>query len=120
MATASDVRVFVPTKDFAVSKDFYQALGWKLNWQDDELAEMQISDHRFLLQNRYVKEWANNFMLHVSIDDAQGWYDLAASVIATGKYLDAKVNAPARQAYGALVTHLWDPTGVLLHLAQWD
>jgi hypothetical protein len=60
------------------------------------------------------------FHASVSIDDAQGCYDLAASVIATGKYLDAKVNAPARQAYGALVTHLWDPTGVLLHLAQWD
>jgi hypothetical protein len=64
MATASDVRVFVPAKDFAASKDFYQALGGKLNWQDDELAEMQISDHRFLLQNRYVKEWAINRSPH--------------------------------------------------------
>jgi hypothetical protein len=27
---------------------------------------------------------------------------------------------PARQSYGALVTHLWDPSAVLLHLAQWD
>jgi hypothetical protein len=44
---------------------------------------------------------------------------LASSVIGTGRYLDAKVNPPTPQAYGALVTHLWDPSGVLLHLAQW-
>ena len=118
--TASDVRVFVPAKDFALSKAFYKALGWQLNWEDAELAEMEIADRRFLLQNYYKKEWADNFMIHVSIDDAQAWYELASSIIATGKYLGAKVNPPAPQAYGALVTHLWDPSGVLLHLAQWN
>ena len=24
------------------------------------------------------------------------------------------------EPYGALVTYVWDPSGVLLHLAQWD
>ena len=118
--TASDVRVFVPAKDFSISKAFYKALGWKLNWEDAELAEMEIADRRFLLQNYYKKEWADNFMIHVSIDDAQAWYELASSIIVTGKYLDAKVSPPAPQAYGALVSHLWDPSGVLLHLAQWN
>jgi len=45
--TASDVRVFVPAKDFSISKEFYQALGWKLNWEDAELAEMEIADRDF-------------------------------------------------------------------------
>ena len=45
--TASDVRVFVPAKDFSISKAFYKALGWKLNWEDAELAEMEIADRRF-------------------------------------------------------------------------
>ena len=117
--TAFDLRVFVPAKDFALSKAFYKALGWTLNWEDAELAEMEIADRRFLLQNYYKKEWADNFMIHVSIDDAQAWYERASSIIATGGYPGAKVNPPALQAYGALVTHLWDPSGVLLHLAQW-
>jgi predicted lactoylglutathione lyase len=34
MPTASDIRVFVPAKDFALSKSFYMALGWQLNWDD--------------------------------------------------------------------------------------
>jgi predicted lactoylglutathione lyase len=118
--TASDVRVFVPAKDFSLSKAFYRALGWKLNWEDAELAELEIAGHRFLLQNYYKQEWADNFMIHVSIDDAQAWYELASSILAAGAYLGAKVSPPAQQSYGALVTHLWDPSGVLLHLAQWN
>jgi predicted lactoylglutathione lyase len=112
--------MFVPARNFAVSKGFYKRLGWKLNWEDAELAEMEIADQRFLLQNFYAREWAENFMIHVSIDDAQAWFDLAKNVVDTGQYLEAKVSPPARQAYGAVVTHLWDPSGVLLHLAQWD
>jgi hypothetical protein len=60
MPTASDVRVLVPAKDFAQSKSFYMALGWQLNWEDAELAEPEICDRRFLLQNFYSREWAEN------------------------------------------------------------
>jgi hypothetical protein len=118
--TASDVRVFVPAKDFCISRAFYKALGWKSNWEDAQLAELEIADRRFLLQNYFKKDWADNFMMHVSIDDAQAWYELASSTIVSGKYLDAKVIPPAPQAHGALLTHLWDPSGVLLHLVQWS
>jgi hypothetical protein len=30
------------------------------------------------------------------------------------------VAAPKQEPYGACVTYVWDPSGVLLHLAQWD
>jgi hypothetical protein len=34
----ADVRAFVPAKDFAVSKAFYTALGWKLTEITEKLA----------------------------------------------------------------------------------
>ncbi len=40
--TVKDVKVFVPTKDFTLCKAFYMALGWKLNWESDGLAEMEF------------------------------------------------------------------------------
>jgi len=33
---------------------------------------------------------------------------------------EARVQPPKRQPYGAVVTFVHDPTGVLLHLCQWD
>ena len=38
---ASDVKVFVPAMDFGQSLDFYESMGWNVNWRadDDSLAE---------------------------------------------------------------------------------
>jgi hypothetical protein len=32
----------------------------------------------------------------------------------------ARVRLPARRSYGATVVFVHDPSGVLLHLCQWD
>lgn len=116
----NDVRVFVPAKDFAVSKDFYFALGWKLQRSDENIALMEAGNQRFYLQNYYAREWAENFMLHVSVDDARAWHEHVSRLIASNRFPGARVSAPKQEPYGALVTHVWDPSGVLIHFAQWD
>ncbi len=118
--TATDVRVFVPAMDFRESLQFYEALGWKVNFrtEDNGLAELELANNRIYLQNYYHKDWANNFMLQITVDDAQAWWAHAANVIEAGNYKHARLNEPKEQPYGALVTHVWDPSGVLLHFAQ--
>ena len=116
----NDVKVFVPALDFAQSLEFYQALGWRLNWKadDDGLAELELAGQRFYLQDYYNKDWANNFMMHILVEDADAWWKHASNVIAEGKYQYARLNEPKLEDYAALVTHVWDPSGVLLHFAQ--
>ena len=36
--TTVEVKAFVPARDFALSKQFYQDLGFELAWSDDDLA----------------------------------------------------------------------------------
>jgi hypothetical protein len=107
--------------NFAESVDFYSQLGWQLNFraEADDLAEFELAGQRFYLQNYYHKDWANNFMMHISVDDAQAWFDHAQRVIARGNWQYARLQEPKEESYGALVTHVWDPSGVLLHFAQW-
>ncbi len=115
----SDVKVFVPALDFKESLAFYQALGWKLNWKADHgLAELELANKRFYLQDYYSKDWAENFMMHILVDDAKAWWQHAADIIKVGDYKYARLNTPKLEDYGALVTHVWDPSGVLLHFAQ--
>jgi predicted lactoylglutathione lyase len=116
----SDVRPFIPAKDFDVSKLFYQELGWILTWSDEDLAVMEQGEHRFYLQNYYVKKWADNTMLHVSVEDALAWKDKVSSMIDSGHYPGIRVSETKRESYGAYVTYVWDPSGVLLHFSQWD
>jgi predicted lactoylglutathione lyase len=118
---ATDIKIFVPAKKFGESLQFYTALGWQINWQaeDNSLAELELANCRFYLQNYYHKGWANNFMMHITVEDAKAWWQHASKVIADGNYKYARLNEPKEESYGALVTHVWDPSGVLLHFAQY-
>ena len=107
--------------DFSQSMRFYEAMGWKANWRadDDSLAELELANCRFYLQNYYNEAWANNSMMHITVEDAQAWWQHAAKVIEDGGYQNARLREPSEQSYGALVTFVWDPSGILLHFAQY-
>lgn len=114
--SARDVRVFVPSRDLEQSLAFYEALGWRRNWREGGLAEIELAGIRLYLQDFYVREWAHNFMIHVTVDDAAAWHRHAESVVA--RFPGTRTAPPKEEPYGATVTYVWDPGGVLLHLAQ--
>ena len=72
---ASDVKIFVPSMNFSQSLEFYEAMGWNINWRadDDSLAELELANCRCYLQNYYNEAWANNFMMPITVDDARAW-----------------------------------------------
>lgn len=118
MPIAKDVKIFVPAEDFSLSLAYYQALGWKLNWQVPGLAELELGGNRFFLQNYYQKDWAHNFMFYIVVENAQEWYDHIAKVIAENKdFSTTRVNPPKEESH-AIVTYAWDPCGVLIHFAE--
>lgn len=119
--SVSDVRAFVPSRDFDVSRAFYATLGWTTLWTDDEgLALLELGGHRFMLQNFFVQEWAENFMITVEVANVTDWYDHVVEAIANGEFGDARVAEPKHEDWGATVAYVWDPCGVLLHFTQWD
>jgi hypothetical protein len=117
--TATDIRIFVPAMDFEQSLRFYTLLGWQLKYKDGSLAELELADCRFWLQNYYVRDWANNFMFQVSVEDAQAWYDHVSKILEVENFDHARLNPPQKEDYGAITTHVWDPSGVLIHFSQY-
>ena len=117
--TANDIKIFVPAKNFQLSLDFYLALGWKMNWNhENSLAELEMADCRFFLQDFYVKDWAHNFMIYVEVEDAQTWYEHVRDLLNIDlKYKSCKVQPPKLEPHG-LATYVWDPSGVLIHLVE--
>jgi hypothetical protein len=49
MPTITDQRVFLPTKDFVRSIDFYSRLGWQTRFRDENLALMELGASRIFL-----------------------------------------------------------------------
>ncbi len=71
-----------------------------------------------MLQDYYVKDWAENSMLVVEVADARAWFRHVERALADGDFGHARVTEPQQQDWGALVTHVWDPCGALLHFTQ--
>jgi predicted enzyme related to lactoylglutathione lyase len=120
MPNITDQRVFLPTKDLGQSIEFYRRMGWQMRFQDESLALMELGASHIFLQKYYRKEWAENTMVHLVVDDAASWHEVAERVKKEGGFDDVRISAPKHEAYGALVTHVIDPAGVLLHFAQMD
>ena len=116
-ATVNALRPFVPAKDFAISKQFYADIGFTVEALDDSIAAMHIGSHSFLLQNFYVKEWADNFVMHMFVDDLDAWWQVLSSLDVVSRYGVRSPRAPKLQSWGLTVAFMFDPAGVLWHLA---
>ena len=57
---SSDIKTFIGSKDFDESRDFYVALGWKLDFDAGDLAELELGGCRFYLQKYYQSHVTKN------------------------------------------------------------
>jgi catechol 2,3-dioxygenase-like lactoylglutathione lyase family enzyme len=112
------MNVYVPAKDFEMSKRFYTALGFVLTEAWGGSFDCRLGNSLFRLQNYYVKDWANNFMLQFLVDGASAWYDHVKPIIETGDFGDARVMLPEAVTGDTIITHVHDPSGVLLIFIQ--
>jgi catechol 2,3-dioxygenase-like lactoylglutathione lyase family enzyme len=115
--TAIEVKAFVPSKDFALSKRFYQDLGFNLGWSSEGLAYLHHGKSSFLLQNFYVKEHADNFMMHLLVENVEAWWDHVQDNGLAAKY-GVKVFPPEDRPWGIRDFVVVDPTGVLWRIGQ--
>lgn len=113
-----DLKTFVPAKDYTVSQKFYADLGFTLNWSNEQITEFQIGAYRFLLQNFYVQEHANNFVMHLQVADTDEWWQHIQDIDLIKKYPGSNAQPPKLQPWGLRVLYLTDPTGVLWHIAD--
>lgn len=114
---AVEIKAFVPAKDFALSKRFYEELGFEIPWSDDTLAYMRLGDTAFFLQNFYVAEHAGNFMMHLIVQDVESWWARLRQADIAGRY-GVRTVAPQDQPWRQRDFVLCDPSGVLWRIAQ--
>jgi hypothetical protein len=115
-STVKAMRPMVPAKDFQTSHRFYQELGFEPRSLGDRLVEMHLGLFSFILQNYYVEDWANNFVMHMRVTDVRRWWNHIVALDLSARY-GVKVKAPQRESWG-VVAGLIDPSGVLWRIAE--
>ena len=115
---ATALKPFVGAKNFQQSKAFYLDMGFAINWETSNLIQFEFTGCQFYLQDFYEPTWCENTMLYSKVDDVSGLYRRLEAVSQNPRYEGARVQPPEQQPYGALVAYLWDPSGVLWHIAE--
>jgi catechol 2,3-dioxygenase-like lactoylglutathione lyase family enzyme len=114
---AEAARAFVPARDFAVSKAFYEALGFP-KLLDGEVAIFGVAAGAFILQIFYVEEHAGNFVMQLMVDNLDAWWAHLEALDLPSRFEVRPPRPPALQPWGLRVAYLFDPTGVLWHIAE--
>ena len=109
---ALELKAFVPAKDFARSKEFYQDLGFEIPWSDERLAYIRLQNVSFLLQNFYVEEHARNFQMHLTVASADDCWKIWMEKKIAEKY-GIYLSAPSDKPWGIRDFEITDPAGVL-------
>ena len=107
-----DIRVFVPSKDFNESTEFYSDLGFINEYVSDDISIFENGECSFFLQRFYNKQLAENLMLQICVLDIESAFKIAN--VARHKQ---KIT-PIKDEPWAKVFYLWGPVGELLHVTQ--
>lgn len=113
-----EIKAFVPAKDFELSKRFYKDLGFTMASDGGGIAYFHHGDHcAFLLQDFFVKEFAENLQMHLLVEDVQAWWQhIQDSDLAT-RY-GVRFTVPVEQPWAMIDFNLIDPCGVCWRIAQ--
>lgn len=108
---------FVPSgAKFEESKQLFQELGFNLNWEQTGLAGFGRDGCFFILQRFELKEFAENFMLSVRINDAKEFRDMVIEKKLAERF-GIRVGNISQQPYGKEV-NIIDIAGVCWHFIE--
>jgi hypothetical protein len=114
---AKSIRPFIGAKDFTVSQNFYRDLGFEENTISTNMSYFRTEAFGFYLQDAYVKDWIDNTMIFMEVDDVTRFWNELITLDLTTKYKDVKL-VPIRTLDWGSECFVHDPCGVLWHVGE--
>jgi len=102
--------------DFERSKLFFQELGFKMVWDAGDYAGFETDGCKFILQKYDNKKFAENFMISVSISNADEFWNEVNEKGLPQKF-GIRLSTPSAQPYGKEV-NIIDLAGVCWHFVE--
>jgi len=113
----TEIKAFVPSKDFEVSKQFYQALGFTMASEGGGVAYFHFGHVSFLLQDFCAEGLAENFMMHILVEDVEAWWHHVQASGVDARF-GVKCTDVEAQPWRMKDFCLSDPAGVLWRVGQ--
>lgn len=113
------LRPFIGSKDYELSRYFYR----DLDFYEVDLGDMcyyQVSEQvGFYLQRYYQKEWVNNTMLFLEVEQLDEYLETLRAKQLTDRYQGVRLSEIETYDWGREL-FLHDPSGVLWHIGEFN
>jgi catechol 2,3-dioxygenase-like lactoylglutathione lyase family enzyme len=113
----TEIKAFVPAKDFAISKQFYQDVGFTMASEGGGVAYFHYEYCSFLLQDFCAEGFAENYMMHLLVEDVDAWWQKVEASGVVAKY-GVKIWPVTLQPWRMRDFCIADPSGVLWRIGQ--
>ncbi|MFK7970204.1 MAG: glyoxalase [Bacteroidia bacterium] len=112
------IRAFVGANDFAESRAFYRDFGFEEIVIGATLSCFSYGENvGFYLQDHAVKDWIDNSMLFLEVDDLDAFQTALHAKNLKLRYPAIRISAIKEEAW-ARTLFVHDPSGILWHIAE--
>lgn len=117
---AKSIRPFIGAKNFEESRTFYQELGFEETIIGHNMSLFRATENLgFYLQKAYVKDWIDNTMLFLEVDDVDRYWKELNELGLHDKYEKVRLTPIRVESWGK-ECFLHDPSGILWHFGQFN
>ena len=95
----NSIRPFIGAQDFATSRAFYKDMGFEEVLLPPKIALFKLGDFGFYLQDAYVKDWVDNTMLFLEVEDLETHLAHIKSLELPQKYEGVLVSNKAKDSF---------------------
>ena len=114
---AKSIRPFIGARDYNLSRNFYRDLGFQESILSPTMSYFKADGLGFYLQDAYVKDWIDNTMVFMEVDDAGRFWNELQALNLPEKYEGVRIT-PIRQYNWGRECFLHDPSGILWHFGE--
>lgn len=113
------IRPFIGAQDYELCRSFYRDIGFAEIVLSDDMCLFITGNTGFYLQKAYVKDWIDNTMIFLEVDDANRYYKDLQAMDLSSKYPGVRL-IPMKQYDWGNECFLHDPSGILWHFGQFN
>jgi catechol 2,3-dioxygenase-like lactoylglutathione lyase family enzyme len=111
---AKSIRPFIGAKDFDTSRKFYRDLGFQERVIDPHMSVFFSGRFSFYLQDAYIKDWIDNTMVFMEVEDVEGFWTELQALNLPVKYPGVRI-VPIKTYDWGRECFVHDPSGILWH-----
>lgn len=111
------IRPFIGAQNFELSCAFYRELGFNEERLEEKLMVFKSGNFAFYLQNAYVKDWVDNTMVFMEVNDITTFHSTYTALNLPTKYPHVRLSEIRLFDWGK-VFYLHDPSGILWHIGE--